>query len=219
MISICITTHQHERQLEFLGVLLLSIFMQTRIDFEVVVSDDSENDDVRDFCVAKGPPIQWVRNANRGRSSINMNNAINYARGEIIKPMFSDDYFVESDSLSKMVAALDTAHWAFATSTHSNDRVDHVPYTHGTERELALGCNTYGCPSAMIFRRTDVRFDERLIWLMDTECYVRMFRAYGPPAIVDTRIGIREWDGQQTNVAASGHQRLVEAEIVGAIYL
>lgn len=221
MISVCITTHRHNDAAWMLEQLLDSVVAQDYEDKEVIVSDDSRNDEIMDLCAdyLHLLRLQWVRNSRPGKSSINMNNAINHAQGDIIKPIFGDDYFVESDSLTKMVAALDNDHyWAFATSTHSNDRSDFIPHPHRNVKELALGENTYGCPSAAIWKRTELRFDERLIWLMDVEFYARMFQRYGPPAFVDTRIGIREWGGQQSNTAASGQQRLIETEQVGYMY-
>lgn len=216
LLSICITTHQHPRAVEMLDKLIQSTLAQDYGDGEIVVSDDSVGADVQNYC--RNLPVHYVRNERRGKSSINMNNAINHAQGDIIKPMFGDDYFVSFDTLSKMVEQLDS-HWGFATSTHSNDRPDFAPYSHRNEKELALGENTYGCPSAMIFKKTDLRFDEELIWLMDCEFYSRMFAEYGPPMLMpDVKIGIREWDGQQSNTAAHGSVRLRETEYVGYKY-
>lgn len=201
-----------------LRTLLDSVSTQDYLEREIIVSDDSAGSDVEQYCIDYPYNVCYVRNERRGKSSINMNNAINHAQGDIIKPMFGDDYFVESDTLTKMVAALDDHRWAFATSTHSNDRPDFIPSPHRSIKELALGENTYGCPSAAIWKRSDLRFDERLIWLMDVEFYARMSQRYGVPAFVDTKIGIREWDGQQSNTAASGQQRLIETEQVGYMY-
>lgn len=132
--------------------------------------------------------------------------------------MFGDDYFVANNTLTRMVEQLGS-HWGVATSTHSNDRADHVPYPHPNEKALALGYNSYGCPSAVIFRKTDLRFDEELIWLMDCEFYARMYVKYGPPTLMtDVKIGIREWDGQVSNTTAHGAVRLREAEYVGRKY-
>lgn len=224
LVSVCITTHQHARAVEMLATLLYSTLIQDYPNYEVVVSDDSQNDDVMNFCKVysetreHSAPVRWVRNRRPGKSSINMNNAIDHAQGEIIKPMFGDDYFVANDTLSQLVAGL-YDHWGVCTSTHSNDREDHVPYPHTSVRELALGNNVYGCPSAVIFRKTDLRFDEELIWLMDCEFYARMYQKYGYPSFIsNVKVGIREWDGQVSNTSAHGSVRLREAEYVGRKY-
>lgn len=202
--------------------LLKGALAQDYADKEIIVSDDSKDDAILECCtryIQFDHSLRWIRNRRPGKASINMNNAINHAQGEIIKPMFGDDYFVASDTLTKIIEAMGDCHWAFVTSTHSNDRADHVPYPHRNERELALGENTYGCPSAAIWKRSELRFDERLIWLMDCEFYARMYREYGAPALLpDVKIGICEWEGQQTNTAASGQVRLDENVTVGAMY-
>jgi glycosyltransferase involved in cell wall biosynthesis len=222
MISVCITTHDYPEAVTHIRQLLISVIAQDYEGMEIVVSDDSLNDYIRNSCsdlLGAGIPFQWLHNSQPGKSSINMNNALSHAKGDIIKPMFGDDYFFEPDTLTKMIAGLGEVHWGFATSVHNTERGDHVPYPHTGERELALGCNTYGCPSAMIFRKTEERFDEQLIWLMDCEFYVRMYRRYGSPALLtDVQVGIREWEGQQSNTAASGNRRLVENAIVGEMY-
>lgn len=224
MISICITVHQHLRAVEMLRTLVESAMAQDYPDKEIIVSDDSQNDDVYNYCRlffdARMNPcsLHYVRNPRPGKSSINMNNAINHASGDIIKPMFGDDYFVAPDTLSRLAAGL-YDHWGVCTSTHNNDRADHVPYPHRSLRELALGENTYGCPSAVIFKKTDLRFDEELIWLMDCEFYAQMYQRYGYPSFIsEVKVGIREWGGQVSNTAASGSVRVREAEYVGSKY-
>lgn len=222
MISICITTHQYPEAVTFLRGLLVSAIVQDYADKEIVVSDDSLNDYLLNSCsdllLDSGVQFRWLHNPRPGKSSINMNNAINHAIGDIIKPMFGDDYFVAPNTLTKMVAGLHD-HWGVCTSTHSNDRPDHVPYPHRNLRELALGENTYGCPSAIIFKKTDLRFNEELIWLMDCEFYARLYQRYGWPSFIsEVKVGVREWDGQVSNTAANGSVRLREAEYVGGKY-
>lgn len=216
MISVCITTHQHPRAVEMLDQLLKSTLAQDYADKEIIVSDDSRNYDVGAYCTQF--PVRYYRNSRRGKSSINMNNAISHANGEIIKPMFGDDYFLAPNSLRRIAEGM-KSRWAVCTSEHSNDRADHVPYHSDRLRELALGCNTYGCPSAIAFRKTDLRFDENLIWLMDCEFHARMIQKYGrPDLLTDIKIGIREWDGQVSNNEGAGAVRLRESEYVGALY-
>lgn len=219
MISIAITTSDMQgRSVEFLNKLYESILVQDCKDIiEVIVSDDSTNGDIKQYCSKEG--IKYFHNGSRGASSINMNNAISKARGEIIKPMFCDDYFTEPDTLSKFASALETSFWAFCASKHKESgRGIHIPFPNDDlfdhDKGLAEGCNTYGCPSAMAFVRTDIQFDEKLKWLMDCDFYVRMQMAYGIPSFVDTSVNIREWEGQQTYIACDGATRIQERNYV-----
>lgn len=231
MISICITTSDMGgRAVEFLDKLLNSACDQKGVTFEIIVSDDSSNEDVKNYLDTimgswMNKPdniVRYYRNPRPGKSSINMNHAISKAEGDIIKPMFCDDYFIYPDTLRKFVDALDalgTNKWAFCRSEHKESgRITHTPYPnyelYDHDRGLIEGCNTYGCPSAMAFRKTDVTFDENLIWLMDCEMYARMQMKYGLPAFVDTAINVREWEGQQSNTACNGNIRIQERNYV-----
>jgi glycosyltransferase involved in cell wall biosynthesis len=211
MISICITTSDMGgRNVEFLMNLINSI---SRLDYnhndvEIIISDDSTTDDIKEMC-SISPSLLYFRNPNPGKSSINMNHAISKATGDIIKPMFCDDYFIYPDTLSKFVTTLQHKQWAFCRSEHKESgRITHEPYHNfdlfGHDQGLAEGCNTYGCPSAVAFRKTSITFDENLIWLMDCEFYVRMQLNYGLPEFVNTAVNIREWEGQQSKTACTG---------------
>lgn len=216
--------------MEFLRDLFVSIEKLDYTDFEIVVSDDSNMLDDKIGLSAfvfkelhPNIPVSYYHNPNPGKSSINMNHAISKAAGEIIKPMFCDDYFIYPDTLTKIEAALQADDWCFVRSEHKESgRATHTPYVNNDlfshDKGLAEGCNTYGCPSAMAFRRTDLKFDENLIWLMDCEFYVRMQQRYGMPAIVDSAVNIREWEGQQSKTACNGNVVLWEREYVSKKY-
>lgn len=207
--SVCISTYEAQGNgLAMLDQLIQTTLAQDYEDKEIIVSDDSVNDEIQAYC--SNYPIRYFRNERRGKSSINMNNAINHARGDIIKPMFGDDYFVHPDTLTRIEKDLKT--WGFVTSEHSNGRPDHVPYQLRNIQELVYGENTYGCPSAVVFKRTNVRFDEALIWLMDVDFYAQMIFEHGlPELLTDIKVGVREWDGQVSHNQAHGNIRLREA--------
>lgn len=96
-ISVCISIYEAGGHgLSQLHHLIQSTLIQDHPNFEIVVSDDSYNNEIEDYC--RRYPIRYFRNERKGKSSINMNNAINHATGEIIKPMFGDDYFLAKDT-------------------------------------------------------------------------------------------------------------------------
>lgn len=211
-ISVCISIYEAGGHgLGQLNQLIQSTLNQDYPNFEIVVSDDSYNDEIEQYCSRL--PVRYFRNQRKGKSSINMNNAINHAEGEIIKPMFGDDYFLAPDTLTRCSRL--ALRWGVVTSEHSNDRPDHVPYQMRGIMPLVEGENTYGCPSAVVFRKTHLRFDEELIWLMDVEFYAQMIMEYGLPELLpDIKVGIREWDGQVSHNQAHGSIRLREREYV-----
>ena len=97
-ISIAIPTWEsYGRGSEFLDDLLRTIEIQHFKDFEVVISDHSENDDVYNKVLEFNSKFQIKyieNNKNRGNSPANINNAIGNCSGEIIKIMFQDDFFL-----------------------------------------------------------------------------------------------------------------------------
>jgi glycosyltransferase involved in cell wall biosynthesis len=207
MISLTIPCYDMAgRGVEMLRELMASIRMQTFTDYEIVVSCND------DYLVAAIPidyifGVHWA--TGRTGAAANLNNAIDHAKGDIIKPMFQDDKFIEPNSLQKIADAMEHAEWIACTSHNKGlENYDHVPYVHKSLQRLREGENTYGCPSAMAWRRNDLRFDENLAWLFDCEFYARMCEKYGTPKFVDTPIFIRQWEGQATRALADGSQRI-----------
>jgi glycosyltransferase involved in cell wall biosynthesis len=104
--------------------------MQTYTDYEIIVSDDSKDDSVRDYCQTT-PEIKYFHNGSRGKSSINMNNAFTRATGDIIKPMFNDDYFTDKNDLQEIVDALEGTTWAVCKSSKPYSLPQSRPYKAG----------------------------------------------------------------------------------------
>lgn len=222
MISVvCPAYEMQGRGVEMLHELLASIYMQTFNDCEVVVSGYDHNDrgwlnldyECRDWA-AQG--MRVVCRFGLPGAAANLNFAIDSAHGDIIKPMFQDDKFIDPDSLQKIADAFDKgAQWVACTSHNVGlDNYDHVPYPHKSLERLREGENTYGSPSAMAWIKNDLRFDEHLSWLFDCEFYARMAGRYGVPGFVDTPIYIRQWDGMATKTIATGHQRVMDSNYV-----
>lgn len=215
MISIVIPAYEMGgRGVEMLRDLFASIAAQTFADMEIIVSSD----EVKPF----GFPfpsgrVTWIEG--KPGAAANLNNAIDHAHGDIIKPMFQDDKFMEPDTLQKIADAFTVfdASWIACTSHNEGvgyDTYDHIPYLHRNLEELRKGENTYGGPSAMAWRKNDLRFDENLKWLFDCEFYARMAEHYGVPVFVDTPIYVRQWDGMATHTVATGSQRIADTNYV-----
>lgn len=209
MISIVIPCYEMQGcGVAMLRELIASIRMQTFMDYEIVVSDSADMD-------AGGLPEGIVMCAGKPGAASNLNNAIDHARGDIIKPMFQDDKFMESDSLQKIADAFENGAWWIACDSQNGgeegmrDDLFH-PYPHIAIDRLREGENTYGSPSAMAWRRNKLRMDEKLKWLFDCEFYGRMAERYGVPTFVDTPIFIRQWSGMATLSVADGAQRILD---------
>lgn len=201
--------------LQMLAELIISIQVQQNAEYEVIVSDTSGDELMQKLCRLRG--VKYVEG--RFGAPANLNNAINHAKGDIIKPMFQDDRFIERDALQKIQRVFDEgANWIACQSQNGGEegmREDlFKPYPHVSVERLREGENTYGSPSAMAWRTSYLRFDENLPWLFDCEFYGRMAERYGVPSFVETPIFIRQWSGMATHVLATGAQRVLDHNYV-----
>lgn len=165
---------------------------QTFRDFDVVISDHSQGNDIEDLC----KKYQWVldihyyRNTHAiGSSSANINNAIKRARGKLIKILFQDDFLYHDRALEDIVNAFDLNRdrWLVTASEHSRDGVHyHRPFYPHYNAKIHLGKNTISSPSVLTIKNENpLLFDENLIWYMDCDYYKRCFDAFGEPRILN----------------------------------
>jgi len=184
LVSICIPTYEMEgKGLHFLQRALKSIELQSLEDYEVVVTDDSRDSVIQNFCL-QVEGLRYFKNDNRLGMAGNTNRSINEAKGEIVKLLYQDDYFAHRHALRDMVKGMTPMFtWLVTACVHSPDGVhwfgEHIPF-------YSKDANTIGSPSVVMFRRSVVeRFDERMSWVLDLDFYRRMFKRYGLPKIVN----------------------------------
>lgn len=179
-VSICIPAYRNNVGVER---LLQTLDMQTFQDYEVVISDDSPDEELGEL-VQKYPKTTYYHNQARLGATANWNASVARSSGEYIKMMHHDDWFTDSRSLEQFVALLDQneeAVLAFSGSRQvcGNKETDRAIQKEDAEliradfRNLYLG-NTIGAPSAVIYRRNKGIFDEKLTWLVDSEFYMNL---------------------------------------------
>lgn len=210
-ISIIIPTYEMQgKGVQMLDELLQSIRKQTYTDYEIIISDNSQDNVIEQY--TNDAAYCYYRNEKKHSPAANLNNALKYATGDIIKPMMQDDYFTDVDCLQQFATM--TKQWAVCTSKHTQYYGDHVPYENNDILDLVTGCNTYGSPSAVAWKRNELRFDEHLLWLVDCDFYAQMIKQYGQPEFINTSVNIRIWNGQMTNTMAVGNVRVEETNYV-----
>lgn len=222
-VSVCIPAY---RQTRYLRRALDSLREQTFRDFEIVVTDDSPDDEVEVFLknYEFGPRLRYFRNAAPLGTPENWNESVRRSTGELIKILHHDDWLTQPDSLAKLVAALDAqpdADFAFCASVATNADTGAVRDTNRPTaaqvarlqrhpEELFAG-NRIGAPSATLYRRrVGLAYDPRIKYTVDTDFYIRLLRknpriAYLPEALVG--IGINE--GQVTKSALADQDLLL----------
>lgn len=197
-VSICIPAYNNAAEVKR---LLESIRMQTFRDLEIILTDDSTNEEIAELIKSSGwEDIRYIHNEKPLGHIFNWNKSLSEAQGEYIKIMFSDDWFTAPDSLEKMVSLLDRtpeASLAFCGTMQvmlpeggqaakgepegGSGRPVKKAYARAAEDwytdRLAEDYrnlflgNEIGAPSATLYRACGAMFDEKSNWASDMFLY------------------------------------------------
>ena len=189
LISVCIPAYEmHGEGSKFLKRSFDVLKEQTFKDFEVVVSDNSEDDAIKNLCreYENILNINFVRNPKKGMAQ-NTNEAIKIAQGEIIKILFLDDYLANENSLKEIVDNF-KGEWLVTGCEHdSGDGYREKIHLPIFSKKIFFGINTIGSPSVLAIKNTKpISFDKKMTWLLDCDYYARLYKKYGNPTILNT---------------------------------
>lgn len=217
-VSVCIPAFN---QVKHLKTTIDSVLTQTYTDYEIVITDDTPGDLVKNFVAEYNMPerIKYFKNASTLGSPENWNESIRKATGEYIKILHHDDWLNLDDSLAKYVRLLEdnpAVDFGFSATQavfpRGKDWVHRI-----TEEQLAemqanplvlYNVNFIGAPSTTIFRRDpSLLFDSSLKWLVDIQYYLMQLArkdkiAYSPELLVVTFLT----DGRVTHDCAGNKQ-------------
>jgi len=207
--SIAIPTYGYGgKGVDFLEFSLEILNKQTFKDFEVILSDHSTDDTIKNV-YEKWKDIMdityVVNEKGRGIISPNINNAMRYCNGEWIKVLFQDDFLYDENSLQiqhSFITNNPDMVWLMTTFFHSEDGTTfHRKMKPSWNDLIWTGNNTMGCPSGMTMKNENLHFfDEELNWLMDVDYYKTMFDLYGQPKILDEITAVnRTWGNRLTD--------------------
>ena len=209
MISIAMPTYESfGLGAKFLKFQFEKFLTQTYKDFEIVISDQSRDEEIKKLCMQYEDRLNisyHKNNTNRGSISHNTNNAIRNCSGELIKILFLDDFLWDETSLQKTVECFDDdTSWLATAYEHTNDGINfHTPEIPSYSSDILLGINTIGNPSVITMRNTEdnIYLDEKLTWVVDLDFYEKMFAKHGAPKILrEKTVAIRLWDKQMTHI-------------------
>jgi glycosyltransferase involved in cell wall biosynthesis len=226
-ISICIPTYEmNGKGVNYLEHSLNILNKQTYKDFEVVISDQSENNDIENLCKKWSNYLNikhiYYREGEK-RSSSNINNAIKNANSEVIKILFQDDFLYDNQSLeTELVHFLGNHnHWMISACCHTKDGINLInPFYPKYHDNIHYGNNTISSPSVLMLKKESfLKFDENLFWLMDVEFYKRMFDSFGLPSICNyITVVNREHEDQVSNVFVNDEVRKKELAYISEKY-
>jgi glycosyltransferase involved in cell wall biosynthesis len=207
-ISVCIPTYEFKgKGVKYLVDIFDGLRKQTLQDFDIVISDHSEDDVIHDFCeeISKEFSIIYLKNPNdRGFQGSNINCVMENAEGRILKLLMQDDLFVDDKALEKIKKGFDETNckWLFHGFTHTTDGIEtHRDCVPNWCDMVLEGRNLLGSPSCVaILNKTKMYLDTNLKLLVDTEFYHRMRIENGMPYIIpDILIANREHDDRTSN--------------------
>lgn len=206
-VSICVPTYEmYGKGLNFLKRLVKSVFEQTYSDWELVISDDSKNNEIKDYINSiQDSRIKYIKNNSEKKvSSVNINNAIKNSSGLLIKPIFQDDFIYNKDCLYAIVTNITQTNriWGSCGFVHTDEHETSISryMIPALTPNLLFGVNTIGCPSNIFFLKSlNQLFDENLQWLMDCEFYHRLNQLSAPIFITAPLMVTRVWNDSVSN--------------------
>ena len=183
-VSVCIPAYN---QVKYLRKTIDSVLAQTFTDYEIVITDDSATDNVKNFVSTyqRDDIIKYYKNPLKLGTPENWNEAIRKSSGDYIKILHHDDWLNYDDSLAKYVALLDDnpeVDFAFSATQAKFPggenwvhRISSADVSKIEENVLNLYTGILiGSPSATIYKKkTGLFFDVNLKWIVDIEFYIR----------------------------------------------
>jgi glycosyltransferase involved in cell wall biosynthesis len=188
LISICIPAYKKP---EFVVRAIQSIIKQSYKKVEIIISDDSPNEDIK---IAIQPyiselDIKYYHNQPALKSPKNWNNALDKATGDYVMLLHQDDWLHDSKALDIYIASFKShpkADFVFCKNTAIQP--DGVQLNLQAIKSLLLDmdkrphhilrANVIGPPSNVMLKRSiPTRYDENYIWLVDVDYYVQLLEA------------------------------------------
>ncbi len=184
-VSICIPTYN---QPQLLRKALSSIAIQTFQNFEIIISDDTPDDCVKEILndFNFNNKLHYFHHLKPLGAPANWNFAMQHAKGNYIKILHHDDYFTSNLSLQKYVNLLDenpNCNFAFsgteieliAFNLKNNHVCSNKEFKYlKKQSSLLFFNNVIGAPSATIIRNNKLFFNENYKWLVDVEWYINL---------------------------------------------
>lgn len=208
LISIVIPTYEMKGQgVFFLKRCLDTIEKQINIDpqaIEVVISDQSNNEAIEQFCKTSTLSVQYHRTiTGRGVAAHNLNTGVTRAKGQYIKILFQDDLLVQDTYLATLLQIFQEQkpQCILSAATHTQDGKQFYDLmTPKDNPHFLFGNNTVSSPSVLTAAKSifeGMPFDEHLKLLFDCDFYYRLFQTY-QNIVIAPSIAVANgiWEGQ-----------------------
>jgi glycosyltransferase involved in cell wall biosynthesis len=223
LVSICIPSYKKP---EYVVRCIESVLKQTYKQVEIVISDDSPNQDIKLAIESYNSSIsiKYYHNQPALKSPINWNNALNKASGHFYMLMHQDDWFETETAIETYLKAFEInpqVDFVFCRNTAIQPdgqvlRLQAIPSLLEDMQKHPnhlVRANVIGPPSNTMLRSSvSVRYDEAYIWLVDVDYYVQLLEAGHGYKYLDAHlvsIGLHE---DQTTVFCRNNEDVIIKE-------
>jgi glycosyltransferase involved in cell wall biosynthesis len=223
LVSICIPAYKKP---EYVVRCIESVLKQTYKQVEIIISDDSPNQDIKLAIESYNSSIsiKYYHNQPALKSPINWNNALNKAKGSFYMLMHQDDWFETETAIETYLKAFEInpqVDFVFCRNTAIQPdgqvlRLQAIPSLLANMQKHPnhlVRANVIGPPSNTMLRsNVSVRYDEAYIWLVDVDYYVQLLEAGHGYKYLDAHlvsIGLHE---DQTTVFCRNNEDVIIKE-------
>ena len=223
LVSICIPAYKKPA---YVVRCIESVLKQTYKQVEIVISDDSPNQDIKLAIESYNSSIsiKYYHNQPALKSPINWNNALNKAKGSFYMLMHQDDWFETETAIETYLKAFEInpqVDFVFCRNTAIQPdgqvlRLQAIPSLLANMQKHPnhlVSANVIGPPSNTMLRsNVSVRYDEAYIWLVDVDYYVQLLEAGHGYKYLDAHlvsIGLHE---DQTTVFCRNNEDVIIKE-------
>jgi glycosyltransferase involved in cell wall biosynthesis len=223
LISICIPAYKKP---EYVVRAIQSILKQSYKKVEIIISDDSPNEDIK---IAIQPyisdiDIKYYHNQPALKSPMNWNNALDKATGDFVMLLHQDDWLHNENALTIYLHSFSShPEIGFVFCKNTAIQPDGVALNLQAIKSLLgdmdqkphhiLRANVIGPPSNVMLKRSiPIRYDENYIWLVDVDYYVQLLEAGHSYVYLDQHlvsIGLHE---DQTTVFCRNNEDVIVKE-------
>jgi len=219
-LSICIPSYN---SVELISRSIQSIMKQSFNDFEIIISDDSTNEDVFDFYNSlKDNRINYFKHKSIINATENWNFVLKKAKGRYKMLLHHDDYFRNNLILEKIYNDFlkNGEMMVYFLNFINEDKFKKFYYNKFSMKQIfkhpdnLLYVNYFSTPSCLIInQKVDLYYNEELKWLVDVDLYSRLFKKFNRIKFIsNTSIVIGSGDERITNT-------ILKKEILEEFYL
>jgi len=206
-LSICIPAYN---SVELISRSIQLIIDQSFNDFEIIISDDSTNEDVFDFYNSlKDNRINYFKHRSITTATENWNFALKKSKGRYKMLLHHDDYFRNNLVLDKIYKDYlkNGEMMVYFLNFINEDKFKKFYYNKFSMKQFfkypnnLLYVNYLSTPSCLVLnQKVDLLYNEELKWLVDVDLYSRLFKKFNSIKFIsDISIVIGSGDERITN--------------------